>query len=126
LYWTVPVPKHFGCRYIIFHFVPANKNLLASWRTPICRRALGLLLWDWSSGVLNHSSGSIQTRWETLSVKQDSCLWWLVRDEDTAPNAPNDQLAGTKFHAGMLEIRFRAGTKTLWLPVYYFSFCTGK
>jgi hypothetical protein len=37
-----------------------------------------------------------------------------------------DQLAGTKFHAGMLEIRFRAGTKTLWLPVYYFSFCTGK
>jgi peroxiredoxin len=37
-----------------------------------------------------------------------------------------DQVAGTKFHAGMLEIRFRAGTKTLWLPVYYFSFCTGK
>jgi len=26
----------------------------------------------------------------------------------------------------MLEIRFRTGTKTLWLPVYYFSFCTGK
>jgi hypothetical protein len=37
-----------------------------------------------------------------------------------------DQVAGTKFHAGMLEIRFRAGTKTLWVPVYYFSYCTGK
>ena len=61
----------------------------ASWRTPICRRALGLFLLDWSSVVLNHSPGSIQARWETLSVKQDSCLWWLVRDKDTAPNAPN-------------------------------------
>jgi|TARA_B110000259_G_C13819372_1_gene324055 hypothetical protein len=37
-----------------------------------------------------------------------------------------DQLAGTKSHAGMLEIRFRAGTKIIQLPVYYFSFCTGK
>ena len=57
-------------------------------RTPICRRALGLLLLDWSSEVLNHSPGSIQARWETLSVKQGSCLWWLVRGKDTAPNAP--------------------------------------
>jgi hypothetical protein len=37
-----------------------------------------------------------------------------------------DQLAGTKSHACMLEIRFRAGTKIIPLPVYYFSFCTGK
>jgi hypothetical protein len=22
------------------------------------------------------------------NVKQGSCLWWLVRDKDTAPNAP--------------------------------------
>ena len=27
-----------------------------------------------------------------LSVKQDSCLWWLVRVTDTAPNAPNAPL----------------------------------
>ena len=39
--------------------------------------------------VFNHSPGSIQARWETLSVKQDSCLWWRVRVADTAPNAPN-------------------------------------
>jgi hypothetical protein len=39
--------------------------------------------------VFNHSPGSIQARWETLSVKQDSCLWWRVRGKDTAPNAPN-------------------------------------
>ena len=39
--------------------------------------------------VFNHSPGSIQARWETLSVKQDSCLWWRVRVTDTAPNAPN-------------------------------------
>jgi hypothetical protein len=58
-------------------------------RTPNCRRALGLLLLDWSSVVLNHSPGSIQARWETLRVQQGSCLWWLVRDTDTAPNAPN-------------------------------------
>ena len=38
--------------------------------------------------VFNHSPGSIQARWETLSVKQDSCLWWRVRVADTAPNAP--------------------------------------
>ena len=25
-------------------------------------------------------------QWETLSVKQDSCLWWRVRVADTAPN----------------------------------------
>jgi hypothetical protein len=63
----------------------------ASWRTPICRRALGLLLLDWSSEVLNHSPDSVQARWETLSVKQDSCLWWRVRGKDTTPNAPNAQ-----------------------------------
>jgi hypothetical protein len=39
--------------------------------------------------VFNHSPGFIQARWETLSVKQDSCLWWRVRVADTAPNAPN-------------------------------------
>ena len=39
--------------------------------------------------MLNHSPGSIQARWETLSVKQGSCLWWLVRDKETAPHAPN-------------------------------------
>ena len=38
-----------------------------------------------------HSPGSIQARWETLRVQQGSCLWWLVRDEETAPNAPNAQ-----------------------------------
>ena len=37
-----------------------------------------------------------------------------------------DQLAGTKSHAGMLEIRFRAGTKIIYLPVSYWSFCTDK
>ena len=63
-------------------------------RTPICLRALGLLLLDWSLEVLNHSPGSIQARWETLSVQQDSCLWWRVRVTDTAPNAPNAPRAG--------------------------------
>ena len=43
--------------------------------------------------VFNYSPGSIQARWEThnwstISVKQDSCLWWRVRVADTAPNAP--------------------------------------
>ena len=33
---------------------------------------------------------AIQDRWETLSVQQDSCLWWRVRVADTAPNAPNE------------------------------------
>jgi hypothetical protein len=61
----------------------------ASLRTPNCRRALGLLLLDWSLVVLNHSPGSIQARWETLRVQQGSCLWWLVRDAETTPNAPN-------------------------------------
>ena len=28
----------------------------------------------------------------SFSVKQDSCLWWLVRGKDTAPNAPNHYL----------------------------------
>ena len=28
---------------------------------------------------------------EYRSVKQDSCLWWLVRDKDAAPNAPNTE-----------------------------------
>ena len=44
--------------------------------------------------VFNHSPGSIQARWETLSVKQDSCLWWRVRVADTAPNAPNAAACG--------------------------------
>ena len=61
----------------------------ASLRSPICRRALGLLLLDWSSVVLNHSPGSLQARWETVSVKQGSCLCWLVRVKFHAPNAPN-------------------------------------
>jgi hypothetical protein len=39
--------------------------------------------------VLNHSPGSVQARWETLSVKQGSYLWGLVRAKLTAPNAPN-------------------------------------
>ena len=39
--------------------------------------------------VFNHSPGSVQARWETLSVQQVSCLWWRVRVTDTAPNAPN-------------------------------------
>ena len=37
-----------------------------------------------------------------------------------------DGLAGTKCLAGMFEIWFHASTKTHWLLVYYFSFCTGK
>ena len=36
-----------------------------------------------------HTIGLQLARWETLRVKQGSCLWWLVRDKDTAPNAPN-------------------------------------
>ena len=44
--------------------------------------------------VFNHSPGSIQARWETLSVKQDSCLWWRVRVTDTAPNAPKPASEG--------------------------------
>ena len=61
----------------------------ASLRTPNCRRALGLLLLDWSSVVLNHSPGSIQARWETLRVQQGSCLCWFVRAKFISPNAPN-------------------------------------
>ena len=60
-------------------------------RTPICHRALGLLLLDWSSVVLNYSPGSIQAQWETLRVQQGSCLWWLVRVNETAPTAPNSK-----------------------------------
>ena len=51
--------------------------------------------------VFNHSPGSIQARWETLSLQQDSCLWWRVRGKDTAPNAPpsrNSQHQMQKFH----------------------------
>ena len=52
--------------------------------------------------VFNHSPGSIQARWETLSVQQDSCLWWRVRVTDTAPNAPNthvwDSISGPPDH----------------------------
>ena len=53
---------------------------------PACVGAapLGLVL----GLVFNHSPDSIQARWETLSVQQDSCLWWRVRVTDTAPNAP--------------------------------------
>ena len=41
--------------------------------SPNYRRALGLLLLDWCSVVLNHSPGSIHARWETLFIKRDTC-----------------------------------------------------
>jgi hypothetical protein len=62
----------------------------ASLRTPNCRRALGLLLLDWS--VECSTTPLVLSR---DPVCQGSCLRWFVRGAETAPNEPNARPCAT-------------------------------